>query len=551
MSNKKRVLFVTETQKLSSGFGVYSKEILSRIHKTGKYEMAEFACYAAPDSFDDTNWLVYCNGPMSNEPEYNKEHTDNPAIQWGVVRFERACLDFKPDIVVAYRDPWMDAYIADSPFLPFFHWVWMPTIDSEPQKLEWLYQSFNRCDGLLAYSEYGIRTLEKQTHGRMKPFGCASPAINGDVFKMITNKEKHKKDLGLPADSFIVGTVMRNQKRKLFPDLMVSFKEFIDTAPPEIAQKSYLYLHTNYPERQGWDITSLIHEYGIGSKVLCTYTCQNCKKFFCSHYRDALTVCDHCQSYGAVLPGVSNGVTTEDLVQIYNLMDLYVQYAICEGFGMPQVEAAACGVPIAAIDYSAMEDVVKNVDGYPIPPTLSRELETNADRSGPNNTALVAAMTSCSKQNKEKRNKQRLMTRKRCLDRYTWDNAAKVWEDYLDKVVKKDKEGEWDGPPIMQPIPNDPPKSLSNPQFAEWICMQLIQDPYSAFNYRMLSMIRHLNFGASFGPGHLTPCNQEVIYEEYKQLAQRRYMFDSLRCGIVQEPTPHMYITEAHKRLKK
>jgi len=950
MSNKPRVLFVTETQKLSSGFGVYSKEILSRLYKTGKYDMAEFTCYASPDAFNNTDWLVYCNGPLSHETDYNTEHTNNPAIQWGITRFERVCLDFKPDIVVTYRDPWMDCYIADSPFLPFFHWVWMPTIDSEPQKLEWLYQYFNLCDGLLAYSEYGIRTLEKQTHGRIVPVGCASPAIDGNVFEMILNKEQHKQSFGLPGDSFIVGTVMRNQKRKMFPDLMRSFKDFVDAAPSEIAEKSFLYLHTNYPEKQGWDLTSLIHEYGIGSKVLCTYTCQNCKQFFVAHYRDALTICDHCGTYGAVLPGVSNGVETEDLVKIYNLMDLYVQYAIClgkdeeikikrddkplwipiskvkvgdlawthksrwkpvtnvwknlakshnekvlelsiygeyetlkatenhelpaytsneiphneskslreklgdklrygskipepgkyelgqlkkgdlllypiddsvvdidridlskeiddtyivtddyievvggytypryvdidnefcrfiglfvadgsssspyiiritshideadnhalairvfdklksslnkvsvrfykdrkgrddslysilhnkvfanwcskkenkclpdwcmklpiekqkeilvgmfmgdghyceaknysvlstispkmaqqikdilrrlripfstcktirskykttdqrhrkdcyrfeiygfniksgemsstrrgtnnvyyktnhlmkikeireieydddvwcltvqndntfttricstnncEGFGLPGAEASACGVPVAAIDYSAMEDVVRYVKGYPIPPNLARELETNADRSGPNNEALTTAMLSCAKQNKDKRNKQRLATRKGCLDRYSWDKAAQAWENYLDKVERKDQEGKWQTPPLMKPIPQTPPTNLPHPQFAEWICTQLIQDEYSAFNYRMLAMIRHLNFGASFGPGHLSPCTQESLYNEYTHLAQRRYLFDSLRCGIVTEEPQH-FIVEAHKRLKK
>ena len=33
---------------------------------------------------------------------------------------------------------------------------------------------------------------------------------------------------------------------------------------------------------------------------------------------------------------------------------------------MPQVEAACCGVPVAAVDYSAMEDVVRHTNGYPI-----------------------------------------------------------------------------------------------------------------------------------------------------------------------------------------
>ena len=41
-----------------------------------------------------------------------------------------------------------------------------------------------------------------------------------------------------------------------------------------------------------------------------------------------------------------------------NTFDLYVQYANSEGFGLPQVEAAGCGIPVASVDYSAMSSVV-------------------------------------------------------------------------------------------------------------------------------------------------------------------------------------------------
>jgi len=550
MHRKPRVLFVSESDKLASGFGVYSHEVLKRLHATGKYELAELACYGAPTSFQNTDWLTYGVAPMAGEDEYNKEHTNNPQVQWGIVRFERVCLDFKPDIVITYRDPWMDAYIADSPFLPFFHWVWMPTIDSEPQKLEWLYQLFNRCDGLLAYSEYGIRALDRQTNGRLKPVGCASPAIDPKVFVMAPNKEKHKEAYGLDGDSFIVGTVMRNQKRKMFPELMRAFKQYLDMAPKELADKSFLYLHTSYPEKHGWDITSLIHEYKLGSKAICTYKCRHCKKFFVAHYRDAITVCRFCKNHSAVLPGVSNGVERDELVQIFNLMDLYVQYAICEGFGMPAVEAAACGVPVAAVDYSAMEDVVRAVKGYTVTPALSRELETNADRSGPNNDDLAQIMLSCAKQSKEKYKKHRLETRKGCIDRYTWDNASKSWENYLDKVVQKSLEGKWDSPPTMRPLPDKAPADLSHHQFVEWVCTALLQDQYSAFNYRMLVLARNLNFGANFGAGFISPCTQESVFKEMLPLAQRRFLFDALRVGSLQE-NPHQFIVEAHGRLKK
>ncbi len=550
MSNKKRILFVTESHKIASGFGVYAKEIISRIHSTNKYDIAQLACYSSPEDFHDTDWLIYGNAPMHHEDEYKKQHNEYPQIQWGFLKFEHVCLDFKPDVVVTWRDPWMDAYISDSIYLPFFHWVWMPTVDSYPQKADWLY-TFKKCDGLLAYSEYGIRSLSKQTNNRIVPKACASPAIDPSVFNIVPNKSKHKESFGLESDSFIIGTVMRNQKRKMFPELMKSFKDFLIKAPNEISKKSYLYLHTSHPEKQGWDITSLIHEYGIGSKVLVTYFCQECKNYFPSHYRDALTICNKCGKRSATMPGVSNGIDHENLVDIYNLMDIYIQYAICEGFGMPQVEAAACGVPIASIDYSAMEDVVKYCNGYSIKANLEREFETNADRSRANNDDLVKILLNNAKQTEQERKKHRLETRKGCITRYTWDNAAKSWINYFDTIEFKKLETKWDYPSIMNEPPNEIPEGLDNQKFSEWIFSKLIQDEDDVYGYKMLSMLRDLNFGASTGFGKLDNFNQKIAFKESKRIADRRYFFDRLRTNDINNDEPQTFIVEAHKRLKR
>jgi len=540
MTRKKKILFITESQKLASGFGNYAKEILPRIYQTDKYEIAELACYASPADFNNTQWLTYGNGPLTTETDYQEQHA-NPLVQWGLLRFEPACLDFKPDIVATWRDPWMDAYIADSPFLPQFHWVWMPTVDSAPQKIEWLH-NFSKCSALLAYSEFGIKTLRQQTHGRLIPKGCATPAIDYDLFDIVPNKDKHKEKMGLPPNSFIVGTVMRNQKRKFFADLMLSFKSFLLQASADIAEKSFLYLHTSHPETFGWDITALIHEHDLGSKVFCTYVCNHCKKYFCSHYRDAITICDHCQNFAATLPGVSNGIEHKELFNIYNLFDLYVQYSTCEGLGMPQVEAAACGVPVAAINYSAMEDVVKNTKGIPISPILCRELETNADRSAPNNPELIQILLRHSKHP----NKNPLEIRRACKNRYSWDKAAKAWMDVFDSLKLEDLDS-WNAPQYINPVPTEIPANLDNLQFSEWIYANVIQDIDGIYNYKMLDMMRHLNFGAKSSGQTMVPYTQQSVFEESQVIGNRRYSYDLARSSS--NMMPYEFIIEAHKRM--
>ena len=101
------------------------------------------------------------------------------------------------------------------------------------------------------------------------------------MYKPVEDKRKHKQFVGLDPDCKIIGTVMRNQRRKLYPDLFEAFKKFLDKAEDK---NYYLYCHTSYPDL-GWDIPELLNEHGIGSKVLFTYICPETKKPFVSVFK--------------------------------------------------------------------------------------------------------------------------------------------------------------------------------------------------------------------------------------------------------------------------
>ena len=101
----------------------------------------------------------------------------------------------------------------------------------------------------------------------------------------------------------IVGTVMRNQRRKLYPNLMKSFRELIDQNP-SMSDNTFLYMHTSYPD-VGWNLPYFIKKYDLSSKVLVTYKCLECKSFFPSFYQDSKTCCPKCGSFSAILPGLS------------------------------------------------------------------------------------------------------------------------------------------------------------------------------------------------------------------------------------------------------
>lgn len=322
---KKRILWFGEATYLSTGYSVYGKELLTYLYNTGKYEIAEFASYGGagdPRRFESP-WLYYANLPST--PQEKEIYGINTQNQWGLWRMDEVFLDFKPHYVISIRDWWADEFISRSPYRKLFKWFYMPTVDSAPQKDQWL-STFIDADAILTYSEFGKDTLLKETNNKVKFFDIASPAANYEYFKPVLDKKAHKESFGLDSKSIIIGTVMRNQKRKFYPELIKAFKLLLEKSdkPEDI----YLYLHTAYPD-VGWDIPKLVRESGIGHKILFTYVCSGCDHIFPSFFNDAFQICPRCKKSPARLPNSDKGVETADLARVMQCFDLYVQYSSC------------------------------------------------------------------------------------------------------------------------------------------------------------------------------------------------------------------------------
>lgn len=455
---------VSEASYLSSGFGTYTKEIMSRLHATGKYELAEHACYGKVNDPKDgiIKWRYYANAVPAGDPRH-KQYMSSAENQFGRWRFERVLLDFQPDVVIDVRDYWMNAYQQHSPLRPFFHWILMPTVDSAPQQEDWI-DTFLSADAIMTYSDFGRDTLAEQSNNKINYIDTTSPGVSLDVFKPLgpEAKKQIRKSMGIEEDAFIVGTVCRNQKRKLIPELFQAFQKFVDQlheANHPLASKTYLHVHTSYPDA-GWDIPLYLKEYEVGNKVFFTYNCKQCGHYHISRFKHPVAYCPKCGNKSMSMPNVANGLEQSDLNVIYNIMDIYVQYAICEGFGMPQVEASSAGLPVASVDYSAMQDVVHKLNGYPIKVNqYFRELETKAIRVYPDNDDLIRILH-------EYINLPSLLQESKCIEsrqntekHYNWDNIAKKWESYLDNVVLTGNQGRWDQPiqKIAEISPNEFP----------------------------------------------------------------------------------------------
>lgn len=101
-------------------------------------------------------------------------------------------------------------------------------------------------------------------------------------------------------------------------------------------------------------------------------------------------------------------VPIQDLVAMYNLADMLVVPSICEGFGLPVVEAMACGTPVITGPAPALVEV----GGDAVERVASLDVESLGE--------AIVRMARC----RERREQLRVLGRRRAA-RFSWQRAAR------------------------------------------------------------------------------------------------------------------------------
>ncbi|GEM_PF-7123132 len=146
--------------------------------------------------------------------------------------------------------------------------------------------------------------------------------VDRQIYKPLDRK-KCRKELGLPPDKIIVGSVAVNYDfRKQIPLTMKAFQLLLRTVPD-----AHLVLWT---EPAGfWDLEQWAVNLNIRNRV-----------HFANHNASK-----------------SWGMSDEFMARLYSCVDLYVNTATSEGFGLPMLEALACGVPCVMTDNPVLREV--------------------------------------------------------------------------------------------------------------------------------------------------------------------------------------------------
>lgn len=208
-------------------------------------------------------------------------------------------------------------------------WVaWVP-MDSDGVG-ETTLQRLKVCNPI-AMSSFGANEMRRYD---VEPSGMIYHAVDTNVYRPL-NKDECREFLGLDKDAWVIGMVMANKgDRKQYPLQFEAIKRFMDENPDV---KIRVYIHTEPTNAMGgWDMRELVKMVGLKGKV------------FSTNQFDAKVV-PHADTI---------------MAKIFNSFDVLMNCSAGEGFGIPIVEAQACGVPVITHKVTAMTELTHN--GYAV-----------------------------------------------------------------------------------------------------------------------------------------------------------------------------------------
>ena len=475
-----KILVVNECSEIKTGYGIVGKNLIKTLIKNG-HDVTELSLFISPDDpkLKEIKWPYIVNEPEDDNSTY-RENRYNIEGMWS---FDRSLLEIKPDIVLDVRDPYSYQYQSISPFRDYFNWLIFAPVDGKDQPYQWR-ETMLQSDGVFTISGWGKELLESYD---IPVSGVVYHSADG--FEPLPKDDilKIKKSMGIE-DFKIVGTVMRNQPRKLFPSLFSSFRKFLD----QTDEKVLLYCHTRFPDG-GWDIPSLLTQHNLTSKVLFTYFCSDCNKTHSSIYKDVISQCPFCKKYTSKLGYIFDTISTKSMNTIYNLFDLYIQLACREGFGIPQIEAAAANIPIVTTDYAGMSDIGRKLGAYMIKPSsITHTHGMQMYEASVSDDSVVEAIS--------------YGLNNPYNSREFFEKNFGSWEEnfksLLDKIEILDKKKDWDSK-INIKIPKEYEElKCSNFEYVKYLYQNVLCKPEWFGNYSCSRMINDLNIGTSFGGTH-------------------------------------------------
>lgn len=378
---RKKILVMTDSPKLHTGFAGVGREVWTYLNRTGKYEIRCLGWFHQ-ETNEDITYPVFptqkdSQGGITQDDKYG--HKSLPGF-----------IDqFKPDLVWTLGDMWMVDHVARVPNRKSFKWVGYFPIDGHPSPSKWG-ATVEDMDVAVAYGKYGMEVIKQRAPNANLRY--IHHGVDTEVFKPISSEERQSARLsmlGITDDKVkVLGIVARNQPRKAFDKLFEAYFYILNgmyikcdkchkitVYPFDLIKKELypvgicrhcgsleikkgeprddvrLYLHAPIVDC-GWDLLDLQKDFNLVGKVLVNPKLK-----------------------------IGAGVSEHTLNGVYNSFDIFTMPTRGEGFGLPILEAMSAGIPVVVTDYSAHPEWVGD-GGILVPPVaLESEPMTNIRRA--------------------------------------------------------------------------------------------------------------------------------------------------------------------------
>ena len=328
--SKKKIMLFSDDLRMSSGIGTMSKEFV-----LGTCHHFDWVQVGGAIKHPEAGKVVNMDQTVREETGVeDAKLTIYPIDGYGNQELLRElAAREKPDAIMHYTDPrfWRWLYEMEHEIrqqVPIFYYnIWDDW--PAPKYNEFFYES---CDLIM--------NISKQTVSIVKDVWTKNPpedwqvtyiphGINEKYFYPVSvfddeykQVESMKKRLTDDKIEFIVFYNNRNIRRKMTGDVILAFKTFCDMLSKEEAEKCCLLMHTQPVDDNGTHLPNVVDA-----------VCPDYKVYFSDQKLEP-----------------------KQLSHIYNMVDVTINIASNEGFGLGTCESMMCGTPIILNVTGGMQD---------------------------------------------------------------------------------------------------------------------------------------------------------------------------------------------------
>ena len=313
-----KITWASNAPHAPTGYGTQTRQMVKRLLADG-HEVAIAANYGG-------------GARVQSDPEFGIPVYGLAADSYGNDVLMAHHADFGGDWLITLYDTWV--YKGEQYRGNIASWAPIDHYPVPPEVMAWC-----RQHPVIAMSRFGEAALREQG---IQPF-YAPHGIELDTFKPTPSNFRETHDI--PADAFLVVINAANKgnmpPRKAWSEMLSALAPFMRDRPD-----AYVYIHT---EQRG-----VYH--GVDLIPLCMtlagFGLDPARTRWPDQYRL-----------------ITGRVTDEEMAAIYTAGDVLLATSMGEGFGIPVIEAQACGTPVIVTDFSAQPELVGA--GWKVPHQLT------------------------------------------------------------------------------------------------------------------------------------------------------------------------------------